>query len=1007
MNKITCLLLCLLSLYSSAFAQQYNFKNFSFEEGLTELNISAITEDRQGNLWIGTRGGGLFKYNGYSFENRTEEDGLINNFVHSLYTDAEGVLWIGTETGICTYDGIRFTVDPLYDTLKPQTVTAILKDERGIWFGTASDGLYWQDGQRFIRYHRRNGIVDNRINGLFKDKAGKLWVSTTGGATSYDGRFFVSYNRSKGLPSNIVRSITEDRRGRIWFATARGVSVLDQERFTSYDRSDGLTSNRTYSAFCDDKGNLWFGTDNGISKYENGRFLAYYNNDGQTSNAITSIFKDTSGGLWFGTSNQGISKMDSERFVHFTETDELGRRVFSLVQATNGNIIFGTSRGGITAFNGSTYGLLRGTRGFTSSSVQSMRYSPDSALWIGTTDDGAYKFDELGFRKYTISDGLRSDDITDFATDSLGQIWMASADSGIAVLQTILDSADYINSFTLEEGLAANEITSLLMDNEGQLWVGTASSGLNRFTPGIATDSTLSDLQLFTTKEGLGSNAIRSMILDSLGRLYIGTAGGGLSIYDSSGFKTISKSDGLGANNIYSLVFDNDKNLWLGTDRGVDRITLNADLTVAKVNHYGRDEGFKGVEVYRNASLKDNDGHIWFGTVNGVMRYNPEKDVIVSAIPQIQLTGMKLFFDNIEDTPYADSTSSRWPIPETLTLPYNQNNLSFEFLGVYLRNPEAVRYKWQLEGFNDQWSPPLIQKEAIFSNLPPGSYTFKVLAGNDLGEWSKEPATFSFTILQPIWEEWWVRPAGIALIVFIIWMIFYGRFKRVKAKNKIAQEKLMMEKSLIELEQEAARLQMNPHFIFNSLNSIQGFIATNDAFQAKRYLAKFARLMRLILENAREEFIPLQNEIDILDNYLELEKLSTKNKFEYAINVADTIDPESAEIPPMMIQPFVENAIIHGIKKKDGPGKIELNFKEQGEAIICEIVDNGVGREASGKKRNPNKKHKSTGISVTKKRLEQLTVQTGITSGAEIIDLKKDDHATGTKVVITMPFEAF
>ncbi|MEL7145785.1 MAG: histidine kinase, partial [Bacteroidota bacterium] len=417
-------------------------------------------------------------------------------------------------------------------------------------------------------------------------------------------------------------------------------------------------------------------------------------------------------------------------------------------------------------------------------------------------------------------------------------------------------------------------------------------------------------------------------------------------------------------------------------------------------------DGFKGVEVYQNASYLDSSGTLWFGTVNGVIQYRPEADTESTVSPKIQLTGIKLFFDDLEKTPFADSTSSNFPIPEALTLPYDQHTISFAFNGTYLRNPEAIRYRWKLDGYNDEWSPPLKTREATFSNLDPGSYQFSVMAGDQSGNWIAQTASLKFTINRPPWEQWWVMPSAILAFLIIASLIIYSRFRRIKIRNEIEKERILMEKNIIELEQEASRLQMNPHFIFNSLNSIQGFISTNDRQQAKRYLVKFAKLMRLILENAREEFIPLENEINILDNYLELEKLSSNHQFEFSIDIGEQLESESTEIPPMMIQPFVENAILHGVRRKETMGHINLSFYTEGQLLICEITDNGIGRKASSQlNKQSRKNHRSTGILVTTKRLEQHQLQTGLPLGVQIIDMEENGAALGTKVVIRMPYE--
>jgi len=1009
MNRICWLIYCCFALPALSIAQQYNFKNFSFEEGLTESNISTVCDDKDGNLWVGTLGGGLFKYDGYDFTSYHTENGLINNFIHSIYQEPSGKMWIGTEDGICVFDGKRFQYLPLFDQLKGNRINAIagipLLNE--IWFATDENGLYRLKDNKFTQYNSRRNVPDSQINCLLFDQKNILWIGTKNGVVKFARNQFTTYQQNDGLPGNNITAITKDQKGNIWFGTAnKGISKYDKRRFRNYNRNNGIASNQIQALYSDYRGNLWIGTKRGISKYQDNVFSVFNEAAGQTGNTITSIYGDKTGNIWFGTNGRGLEKLDSERFVHFSENDVLGKRVYSMVQGVSGNKIFATSRGGITFYDSGQYSIIKGTKGFTDSQVKSLYYSEDSSLWIGTTGDGAYQFNQKRFTKYSTADGLNSNDVNGFVADDLGNIWIATADSGLSILPILKDSLSVFQKLTLDNGLVSNRINTMSKDLKGNLWVGSEDAGLSRITPEKEGDTLRFLIKHFGIRDGLNHESIKAILIDEQNHLFIGTAGGGLNIFDGKEFRQITKADGLMSNNIYSLVFDRQGNIWAGTERGVTRITLAPDLTAASINHYGTAEGFKGVEVYKNASMVDDLGNIWFGTVNGIVKYNPKEDQIIEAIPTIQLTGMKLFFDNIEDTPYADSVASNYPIPDELTLPFDQNNLSFQYSGTYLRNPEGVQYKWKLDGFNDQWSPALSSREAIFSNLPPGSYTFWVNSGNEYGNWNEKPASFKFKILPPPWKQWWVMPSAVTLLVFVISSIIYQRFRRVKAKNRVVQERLMMEKSIIELEQEASRLQMNPHFIFNSLNSIQGFIATNDPFQAKRYLAKFARLMRLILENAREEYIPLQNEVDILENYLELEKLSTNHKFDYSIEIAASIEPEITEIPPMMIQPFVENAIIHGVKKKEGQGRIDLDFIVKDGKVICEIVDNGIGREATQKaKAGIKKNHKSTGILVTKKRLEQYNLQTGLQLGVSIIDLKSEEKAIGTKVVISMPYE--
>ncbi|MEL6558446.1 MAG: two-component regulator propeller domain-containing protein [Bacteroidota bacterium] len=1008
MHKICWLLCCCFVIFGNLTAQQYNFRNFAFEEGLTESHVNAICEDSQGNLWVGTEGGGLFKYDGFTFEGYRMEDGLSSNFIRSLHLDKNGTIWIGTSNGVTTYQNNRLVKPANFQPLANMTIQTIISDPatREVWFGTLANGLYNFKNQKFTKYSKSGKFPDDQINCLMLDKNGILWAGTTKGLVKFDGKRVTTYNTRNNLASNDVTALSEGKNGNIWIGTRnRGISKFNKAKFSNYNTYHGLQSNNVRTLFHDHRDNLWIGTTSGISKFQNTRFKTYGKNRGQDRNAINSIFEDRTGNIWIGTVSKGLDMLDSERFIHYPVNDELGKRVYAIVQANNGSMIYATSKGGITVYDKKRYTLLKGTSGFTNSVVKTL-HKGSRTLWLGTTDDGVYQFDQRGFRQFMNFDSLENNAITGIAEDRNSHVWIATADSGIVVSTLKNDTTTIIRRLKDTDGLSGNAINAICTDSEGNIWAGTKNTGLNKITLHPDQDSLISEITFYSTTVGLSSNSINCILTDQKNNIIVGTNGGGINVINNNEIIKISKTQGLTSNNVYSLIYDNAQNLWAGTERGVEKITLNDDYSVKAIRHYGVKDGFKGIEVFKNASQIDDEGNLWFGTLNGSVRYVPREDWELKTVPSVELTAIKLFFDDIQDTPYADSSS--YPFPSPLILPFDENNLSFRFNGVNLRNPEAIKYRWKLEGASKEWSPETHQREAVFSNLSPGSYTFKVMASNEYNLRSAKPASFSFEILPPLWKQWWVMPTVILLVISLISLFVYSRFKRIKEKNAVEKQRLVMEKNIIELEQEAARLQMNPHFIFNSLNSIQGFISTNDPFQAKRYLAKFARLMRLILENAREEYIPLENELNILRNYMELEKLSTKNKFEFDINLSDEIDPENTEIPPMMIQPFVENAIIHGIKKKEGNGQIDLNFHINTHVIVCEIVDNGIGRKASQEGKSPvKKKHKSAGISVTKQRLEQLSIQTGHDISVQFIDLVENEQALGTKVVITMPFEAF
>jgi sensor histidine kinase YesM len=330
--------------------------------------------------------------------------------------------------------------------------------------------------------------------------------------------------------------------------------------------------------------------------------------------------------------------------------------------------------------------------------------------------------------------------------------------------------------------------------------------------------------------------------------------------------------------------------------------------------------------------------------------------------------------------------------------------LTFEFFGVNLSNPDAVRYRWKLEGFDEQWSPPSTERSILYSNLNPGNYRFLVKACNEDQEWSKQAYVVEFSIATPFWYQWWFILLSIGSGIYAVYFIVRKRVQHIQQVASEAQNKLQLEKELVELEQKALRLQMNPHFIFNAMNSIQSQIGIGKDKEARYYLAKFSRLMRQILDHSRSTTIALQAEIATLENYLLIEQFCNGDRFDYEISVPENLEIDFIQIPPMILQPFVENAIKHGFRQLEETGRrgnIEIHFQEYKGYLECVVMDNGIGRKraATLNQNSQDSMHISAALSITKERLELLG-EVSSKNPIEIIDLEKDGKAQGTKVIV-------
>ncbi|MBA3971893.1 MAG: histidine kinase [Bacteroidetes bacterium] len=342
-------------------------------------------------------------------------------------------------------------------------------------------------------------------------------------------------------------------------------------------------------------------------------------------------------------------------------------------------------------------------------------------------------------------------------------------------------------------------------------------------------------------------------------------------------------------------------------------------------------------------------------------------------------------------------------LKDKMHLNYSDNSITFNYSGICLTNPAKVKYSHILEGFEKNWSPPSKDRFTTFSNLPPGTYTYKVISANNEGVWNKVPATFTFTIDRPFWKTWTF--ILITSLMFSFALIFSIRFRIRSIRNK-EKRKTELNKKIANIESQALRAQMNPHFIFNTLSSIQHYISNNDTDAALKYLSKFAKLMRRIMDNSKQQMIPVSEEINALNLYLDLEVMRFDKKFDYSIIIDPEIDQTYDRIPSMLIQPYVENAIIHGLLPKEKDGRISITLQKQNDTILCTIEDNGIGRERSMEfKKNRVQQHKSMGMSITKERLDILNSSLNSNIYVEIVDLFEEGKSAGTKVRLIIPLE--
>ncbi|MEQ8703822.1 MAG: histidine kinase [Phaeodactylibacter sp.] len=510
---------------------------------------------------------------------------------------------------------------------------------------------------------------------------------------------------------------------------------------------------------------------------------------------------------------------------------------------------------------------------------------------------------------------------------------------------------------------------------EGTLWLGHID--------GLAQYTEKNGYQPIETPELLQELYIQELVYDEDTRtLWIGTDGRGvIALRDGATF-TVKGTEGLSINSLHL----NGNTLIAATSKGAKLIRMASsveDSYLAEV--YGTREGLPSVET--QAALADSSA-IYVGSSMGLAKIKKQEQYYNFRHPQLYFSGIEV-----------DGTQH--PADTTYVIQGPPYQLSFSFTGISFKSLGNIRYFYQLKGVDKQVMLTA-GRQVRYTNLSPGKYTFTVLAEDNNQQRSKTH-TVEVTIRSNFWQQsfpWLLLFAGLGIIA---WGITRWRLHRLRQQ---AERENAINRQFAELELQALQAQMNPHFVFNSLSAIQYFIAANEKQQADNYLSKFAMLMRQFLESSKNRYINLHQELHLIKLYIELEQMRFPDRFEATVEVAPDINPYTTLIPTMLLQPFVENAINHGLFHKMKSGKLNLTItQDQNQTLICTLEDNGVGRAAAkGIQQRTGKAYRSRAMQITNERLNVLRVIEGYDVKVEVTDLKHSDgSAAGTRIVVTVP----
>lgn len=1036
-------LLILLLLAQWALAQkEFHFENFNIRNGLSHNEVRAILRDKRGFLWIGT-GNGLNRYDGRNFKvylpNPKLKNVLQGASITGLGEDAQGRIWITNNKGIDIYN-------PLTDDFKSLLLddeTAVDESFRmGCYISFDHEGravitsghhkilIIEPDGKQRIIVTPEAPIEDrpavlrqqkgNKVYVTIPKSKDEVWMSSDHGLFSLrlkDDHF--KYYPLKNCPWNFGPSAMfyQKEKERVWMtAFGSGFYYLDirtgkwgKLRSEIYIQ-DYISAGQSMARFGSDY--LFLNTP-GLYNLKTGDFyFAKHTPDDPYSfptGTALCAYTDSEGILWLGTT-VGLVKLDPslQGFKHsFLEAHpvyDYDNSIFDVFLEPKNNKLYASSFycGGIYEYDplsktsvdisknlpkrlGGTCKILRDSKGKT---------------WV-TANGTLYEADFVN-RRFTPArsapppKGVWLEPVVpDMEEDAEGNIWLAKWGVGPLFYDRKANLLTYLEGDHFSD--KPNKAYMLCADPSRQhIWMCTMGDGLFKYNI-----KTRKAENLVRVKDQDGQEVsildVTGIESSSDGTVWASTRHGLVAIRPNKRALVITETQGLANSQIEGLGKDAKERLWLATASGVSMV----DPRTMEVQNFDERHGLK-IDAILDAFSLLPTGEMCSGTKRGFIRFHPDTVLKKGALHKPIITD---FWVN------GHRLNTKGKLIETvkkIVLKPFQNFINIEFASLSFSLPEETQYSYYLQNHEKNWSIPGKSQMANYADLLPGHYKFCLKSRNKDGVWSKDITTLDLVITPPFWR----RPWFIALINLAIGGLIYAAYRfRTWQIRKEERMKAEFNKRLAEVEMAALRSQMNPHFLFNCLNSINRFIQRNEPDAASAYLTKFSRLIRLVLDNSRSNMVTLRDELEALRLYIELESMRFVNRFTYQVQIAPDLDTTCVEVPPMIIQPYVENAIWHGLMHKEAkPAEecyLEVRVFPEDKLLVVEIEDNGVGREAARMfKSKSATAHKSHGMEVTAERIQMINEIYQTETAIVIEDLvSADGKPAGTKVRLTLPLE--
>lgn len=967
-------------------------RTWAVKDGLPQSFVSGLFQDADGFLWISTLNG-FCRFDGRTFKyfrhTYADSSGLGGNIILHLFDAGNNQLLLCYIDGrMDLFNTVSEKVTPLwkdkaFDTLRSQAprFKSLIKDRNGIaWMMAQDGGVFRLDLQkRAVKYYSVPELqVTGPVTGLSTRGDSLLLFTKT--------RLFVTDNvlkSGRNIPYPFQSPLFSAAGGVNIYSTAvrenGDIIIPGRDRINIWNIETGSfqsvpfyrkkVQTKLIDRF-DQHGNYYFECDRNLYVLRPDNTLTKWPLTSLVAKeTITSMWIDRSGVLWAGTNGYGLRQynllntgMNGYRYQHNFAIDVLNHYLpLHAAKAgtfLNNSVAFGNR---CVSFNDSVW----------ITDVNRQHAQPALILFSN------HSLHELSFRNENKSSGKEPLKIIFLAFTPAGALW--GIDEHFALVRFNIQQRSFriLRHVHLQPG---EELNGMTADGESAFYITTTRNLVRADTSGNTEhlSSLLPSKELLTVSRDHNDGDI----------LWIGTLSDGLIRLNTTTRQTqvFSITTGLPNNTIYSILQGNDNQLWCSSNKGI--FAFNKQLQTAQ--SFTSSDGLIDNEFNRFYYMVLPGGDLAFGGPMGYTIFNPSKLETDNFDPPITLTGLEV----------ANSPNGNDPLKtlSTLHLRHDQNFITAEFAAMQFDFPEKLQYRHMLEGFDKGWVLTGNDNRAYYTNLPPGSYTLLLNASNTSGKWSSQSRRIQIIITPPFWKTWWFYTVAILLVGLLVFLFLRQRINNLKKEH---EKQLQFERKAMELEALALRARMNPHFIFNCLNSIKALIQEKEDKKAIAYLTNFVTLIRKQLTNTSDK-MTLEEELETCRLYLRLEAMRFDGRIDYEFDISDTVLPRQVMVPPLILQPIIENAVVHGLRPVYEGGLIHIRVFRQDKFVVCEIEDNGIGRVAStAQKQKSSLLHESRGVRMLEERIYIHNRLNEWSGSVETIDLYgPGGRPAGTRVIL-------